>query len=70
MNRTKKIRAHKGGRTVKKSTDVTPETARRLSILSVEGESLGDIVEEAVNARFEDRAHNKSLNPTANSAAG
>jgi len=66
---TRKIRAHKGGRTVKKSTDVTPETARRLSILSAEGVSLGDVVEEAVNARFENRAHNKSMHATRKTGA-
>ena len=42
------IRPHKGGRTVKRSTDVTPETAERLRILKqLHGVSLGDLIEAA-----------------------
>lgn len=45
----RKITPHKGGRTIKKSTDVTPETAEMLAKLDT---SLGDLVEEAVRARY------------------
>lgn len=45
----RKITPHKGGRTIKKSTDVTPETAEMLAKLDI---SLGDLVEEAVRARY------------------
>lgn len=45
----RKITPHKGGRTIKKSTDVTPEVAEMLAKLDI---SLGDLVEEAVRARY------------------
>lgn len=42
------ITPHKGGRTVKRSTDVTPETNERLRILSeCHNISLGDLIEAA-----------------------
>lgn len=45
----RQITPHKGGRTVKKSTDMTPEVAEMLAKLDV---SLGDLVEEAVRSRY------------------
>jgi hypothetical protein len=50
----REITPHKGGRTVKKSTDVTPEVASMIVKLSEQGVSLGDIVEAAVRSRFAD----------------
>lgn len=41
------ITPHKGGRTIKRSTDVTPETNERLRLLAEAGVSLGDLIEEA-----------------------
>lgn len=41
------ITPHKGGRTIKRSTDVTPETQQALETLRQAGISLGDLVEEA-----------------------
>lgn len=46
------IQPHKGGRRVKKSTDVTPEVNEMLAVLSEHGISLGDIVDEAARAKF------------------
>lgn len=46
----RQITPHKGGRTIKKSTDVTPEIAEMLAQLDI---SLGDLVEEAVRSRYE-----------------
>lgn len=44
----RRITPYKGGRTVKRSTDVTPETNQRLQILSERHNiSLGDLVEAA-----------------------
>lgn len=45
------ITAHKGGRSVSKRTDVTPEVAEMLADLKARGVSLGDIVDEAVRER-------------------
>lgn len=45
----REITPHKGGRTIKKSTDVTPEVAEMLAKIDV---SLGDLVEEAVRSRY------------------
>ena len=42
------VTPHKGGRSIKKSTDVTPETARTIAELKKQGVSLGDLVEWAV----------------------
>lgn len=48
-----KIEPHKGGRTVTKNVRVTPNISDMIAHLSREhGDSLGDIVEEAVSARF------------------
>ena len=42
---TKTITPHKGGRTIKKSADVTPETEARLrEIKEKYGLSLGDLI--------------------------
>lgn len=41
------ITPYKGGRTIKRSTDVTPETNERLRLLAEAGVSLGDLIEEA-----------------------
>lgn len=46
------ITAHKGGRTIKRSTDVTPETNERLRLLAEQGISLGDLIEEAAAAKL------------------
>lgn len=46
------ILPHKGGRRVKKSTDVTPEVDKMLAALSEHGISLGDIVDEAVRQKY------------------
>jgi len=46
------ITPHKGGRIIKKSTDVTPETAAILRRLSDLGVSLGDLVEEAARQKL------------------
>ena len=44
----RKITPHKGGRTVSRRCDVTPQTDERLRILKDEhGVSLGDLVEAA-----------------------
>lgn len=45
----RQITPHKGGRTVKKSTDMTPEVAEMLAKLDI---SLGDLVEDAVRSRY------------------
>ena len=45
------ITPHKGGRNVKKSTDVTPTTAKLLDALRERGVSLGDLVEEAAKVK-------------------
>lgn len=53
----RQITPHKGGRTVKKSTDVTPIVASMLEVLHTQhGISLGDIIEDAVRERFQDVA--------------
>ena len=50
-----KITPHKGGRTVSKRTDVTPETNEMLKALKKAHKiSLADIVEEAVKKKFEE----------------
>jgi len=46
------ITPHKGGRTVKRSTDVTPETQAALETLRLAGISLGDLVEEAAQRKL------------------
>lgn len=46
------IRPHKGGRTVKRSTDVTPVTDAMLKELHEHGVSLGDIIEWAVVIKY------------------
>lgn len=43
------ITPHKGGRTVKRTTDVTPATQKLLEALREAGISLGDLVEVAAN---------------------
>ena len=49
----RQITPHKGGRTVKKSTDVTPEVDSMLAELYQQHEiSLGDIVDEAVRSKY------------------
>ena len=51
--RRRRITPHKGGRNVKKSTDVTLDVAKMLEILYQQYDiSLGDIVEEAVNQKY------------------
>lgn len=48
-----KIMPHKGGRTVKKSTDVSPDVSNMLAYLWREHHiSLGDIIEDAVIAKY------------------
>lgn len=47
------ITPHKGGRTIKRSTDVTPETNDRLTALRDRyGISLGDLIEQAAAAKL------------------
>ena len=46
------ITPHKGGRTIKRSTDVTPETQAALEELRQAGISLGDLVEEAAQRKL------------------
>ena len=46
------ITPHKGGRTIKRSTDVTPETNERLRLLAEHGISLGDLIEDAAIAKL------------------
>lgn len=47
----RKITPRKGGRSVRKSTDVTPEVARMLAYLKQEcGISLGDLIDTAARA--------------------
>jgi hypothetical protein len=46
------VTPHKGGRTIKRSTDVTPETNERLRLLAEQGISLGDLIEESAAAKF------------------
>ena len=47
------ITPHKGGRTIKRSSDVTPETNERLAVLRDQyGISLGDLIEEAAAAKL------------------
>lgn len=46
------ITPHKGGRTIKRSTDVTPETQRFLEALRESGISLGDLIEEAARQKY------------------
>lgn len=50
------ITPHKGGRTVKRSTDVTPETQAALEALRQAGISLGDLVEEAAQRKMAELA--------------
>jgi len=50
-----KITPHKGGRTVKRSTDVTPETDEKLHRLrGTHGISLGDLVEWAAQTKLKE----------------
>lgn len=46
------ITPHKGGRTIKRSTDVTPEVNAMLVALKERGISLGDLVEEAAQRKI------------------
>lgn len=46
------ITPHKGGRTIKRSTDVTPEVNAMLATLKERGISLGDLVEEAAQRKI------------------
>lgn len=46
------VTPHKGGRTVKKSLDVTPETDAILKELRKRGVSLGDLVEQAAREKL------------------
>lgn len=46
------VTPHKGGRTIKRSTDVTPETNERLRLLAEHGISLGDLIEDAAIAKL------------------
>ena len=46
------ITPHKGGRTIKRSTDVTPEVNAMLAKLKGRGISLGDLVEEAAQRKM------------------
>lgn len=51
--RQRQITPHKGGRTIKRSTDVTPETNERLAVLRNRYDiSLGDLIEQAAAARI------------------
>ncbi len=43
----RRIVPYKGGRTIKRSLDVTPETNEKLRILRQQGISLGDLVDSA-----------------------
>lgn len=48
-----KIAPHKGGRTIGKRTDVTPEVANMLAWLSVHHKiSLGDLVDEIARQKY------------------
>lgn len=50
---TRQIKAFKGGRSVRKSSDVTPEVARMLAYLKkVHKISLGDLIDIAVRALY------------------
>ena len=54
------ITPYKGGRSIPKSTNVTPQIAQKLADLrSDHGISLGDIIDEAVTAKWE--SVNKAL---------
>lgn len=57
------ITPHKGGRTVQRSTTVTPEVGDMLKYLKKEhGISLGDIVDEAVRGKYQELSElDKSL---------
>ena len=70
MSFKKTITPHKGGRTVKKSTDVTPEVDKMLAYLwQQQNISLGDIVNEAVKIKYQSvTSHNKPLNPNLQTA--
>lgn len=46
------ITPHKGGRFIKRSTDVTPEVNAMLATLKERGISLGDLVEEAARQKY------------------
>ena len=49
----RKISPHKGGRSVRKSTDVTPEVARMLAYLWKEHNiSLGDLVADVTRMAY------------------
>lgn len=47
----RQITPHKGGRTIKRSTDVSPEIDAMLKELHASGISLGDLVEEAARTK-------------------
>ena len=52
----RKITPHKGGRFIRKSTNVTPEVDQMLSFLWKEHKiSLGDLVSMAAQAIYEDK---------------
>lgn len=50
--KTRHITPHKGGRTIKRSTDVTPETNAILAELTRRGISLADLIEEAARTKL------------------
>lgn len=53
---TRKITPHKGGRSVRKSTDVTPEVAQMLAYLWENYKiSLGDLVSMAAQVIYEEK---------------
>ena len=55
VSEKRKITPHKGGRTVKVSSDVTPETKERIVRLKAHGVSLGDLIEWAAKSYPEAR---------------
>jgi hypothetical protein len=53
---TRQIKAFKGGRSVRKSSDVTPEVARMLAYLKkVHKISLGDLIDRATKTLYAER---------------
>lgn len=51
LGEPRQITPHKGGRTIKRSTDVSPEVDAMLKALHANGISLGDLVEEAARTK-------------------
>ena len=68
----REITPHKGGRTVKKSTDVTPELDQMLAYLWQQHNiSLGDIVAEAVKVKYQSvTSHNNKIATDPKSTGG